>query len=177
MRTKIEAAFPNCVANNCIEIDNRAIIDIHDNQILNRSCIYQGAIGSLTFPYFTIKNPNLKNIHILAIDNCILFEADGQKCDFAAFDNRVFCFVEIKRALGKPRAKRTRKRAALIQLRATLRRFIARVNFTGYKLMACTCVGHNAKVPAAPASDLNLLVDFINQYNTELIDGNEITFN
>lgn len=177
MNNLIKTAFPNCTSNNCLEQTNSDIIVIYDDAVVKKCLIHQGDVSELEYPFFRILNPNKYFINFLAIDNCILFDCDGLKCDFATFYEKIFYFVELKRALGLNEIYRSEKKEkALLQLKATLTRFLAAINFTGHTLKACLCVGYDCPSPAAAASDLNNLVEFINDYNTDLIEGNEIAF-
>ncbi len=175
MKRLIETAFPHCITNSCIEQETSTIIQIHDDEVLGRSCIHRTP-AVLQYPKFIIKNPAGKLIYFLAIDNCILFSHDGEKCDFAVFDDKVFSFVEIKKGGGSHLNKTQKKNTALDQLRATLAIFLPLIDFRRYRVMACISVGYFTQSPVASAQDLNLLVEFINNYNVELIEGNEIEF-
>lgn len=174
MRNQIEALFPICNVNNCIEEVNSIQIIIHDNPSDNRSYIYKSK-SPLEYPKFTIDNPSCKNISFLAIDNCLLFSHDGEKCDFAAFDEKNLVFVEIKKG-GSIKYRSDKKKDAVSQLRNTLIKFNPIISSTPIRIYACVCVGYFDRSPAAAAADLNLLVEFINDYNTELIEGNQFQF-
>ena len=47
---------------------------------------------------FQIDNPTQKEIHMIAVDHCLLTNRDRaiQKCDCVIFDEQFFCFVELK---------------------------------------------------------------------------------
>lgn len=177
MRASFIKAFPHADQNNCLDSDDREEIEIYDDNTILRCCIYKGAPGGLTYPYFKIRNPKRKTIEFIAIDNCILNDSDGEKCDFATHDNKTFYFVEIKKGLGSDQSRSSKKDKAISQLKSTLNLILPKCDFSKFRVLACICVGYNAPSPAAAASDLNLLVEFINEFNVELIEGNEIIFN
>lgn len=177
MKDLIIDAFPHCIQNGCLQQSDREVIEILDDSITQKSIISPFPLGSLNFPFFKILNPQIKIVNVLSIDNCILFDIDGEKCDFATFCEKKIVFVEIKKGLGNVEQFRSQKKTkALIQLKETLRKFHNKINFNGYRVFACLCVGYDCPSPAAPASDLNNLVEFINDFNTELIEGNEVSF-
>lgn len=175
MRRLVETAFPKSIDNDCIEENTSDSIVIHDDDSINKSCIYKST-DPLKYPKFTINNPSKKRIHFLAIDNCVLFSTDGNKCDFAAFDNATFLFVEIKKGGGSVQNRSTKKGIAVSQLKKTIELFFDLIDFSKFRVFACISVGYFTKSPAAAASDLDLLVEFINEYNVELIEGNEFEF-
>ena len=177
MNKKINELFPHCATNNCLEQHNLPVIEIYDDATLKKCIIHKEVSVTLNYPFFKIVNPNNKVVNFLAIDNCVLFECDGDKCDFAAFHDSNFYFVELKRGLGSDLNRSKKKEKAINQLKATLRLFTNNIDFRGYSLFACICVGYESPSPAAPASDLNNLVEFINDFNTELIEGKEINLN
>lgn len=125
MKNKIQAAFANCSLYNCLSFDTSENIIVYDDDVASKSCVFVGAIQGLPRPFFTIHNPKKKEIGILAIDNCIMRDedGDGQRCDFGCFDEKMFFFVELKRALGGAFNKRTKKEQAIDQLKATLTNF------------------------------------------------------
>ena len=174
MRAKIIATFPHCVTNNCLESQNQSVFYIYDHHTLKR-CFVNNTSMPANYPFFTVNNTTNKEINFLAIDNCILFAADGKKCDFALFDDKEIHFVELKRGFGPYGSQK--KNDAVRQLRESLVYFKGQLDLTKYRILACICVGYSRPSPAASASDLNLMVDFINRYDTELYEGNVVNFN
>lgn len=177
MREELIKAFPHSCNNDCIKVYKESEFIVYDDTISGKCLVNVGDINQNQRPYFKIVNPNNKEITIVSIDNCILFSNDGKKCDFACFDESEFYFVELKLAFGGQSSRRSCKKHALLQLKETINAFTAIMNFTGYKKFACSCVGYNKTTPASPASDLNTRLDFLINYNTHLIQGDEITFN
>lgn len=45
---------------------------------------------------FEIKNNKERNISFLKIDDCIYTSKDDTRCDCAVFDDKIFCFIELK---------------------------------------------------------------------------------
>jgi hypothetical protein len=72
---------------------------------------------------FQIKNPNQKLLFFIKIDQCTFFAEDGKKCDFAAFTESEFIFVELKKSNAKGRSLLN---DAIEQLKATVEKFKAK---------------------------------------------------
>lgn len=172
----LNAAFPQCATNRCLDVENAVEFKIIDTDE-GRSTIYRGDSSTLSYPYFTVINPHSKAINFLAIDNCIYFNCDGKKCDFALYDESVFCLVEIKSALGSASTRRVKRKEAIQQLRANIVSFKGCLDFGGYKVEACICVGYKVSSPRSKASNQSLAKDFIDNYDVELFEGNEMIFN
>jgi len=171
----IAAVFPQCTTNACLETTTDSTFTVIDPAEDKKSIIYKGGIDTLSPPYFTIHNRTNKPIGFLAIDHCLFFDHDNEKCDFAVFDNSVFCFVEIKRGSGRKKGKIRKK--AIDQLRATIIAFDkCNVDFTGYKREAFVSVGYNESFPKVKSRSQDAGKEFEDDYNVELFQGSEITF-
>ncbi|MBX7204974.1 MAG: hypothetical protein K1X81_06085 [Bacteroidia bacterium] len=174
MRQKIHNAFANCLAHSCLQNTNESIFYIQDHPTHGRSFITI-PINLNDYPYFTVNNPDQKDINFLSIDQCIyLTPQDGPRCDCALFDNTVFHFIEIKR--GGPPKTSDRRRDAIDQLKVTIMNFIGQIDFSTHKIYAHICVGHFSQIPSIKTSDLVNSIFFWDNFKAELLDGNTITF-
>ncbi len=98
---QIKKAFLRCVENNCLIVTNSERIEIFDDEVAKRCFIRNNETQPI---HFTILNPSQKEIAFLAIDKCLFFDDEGwEKCDFVVFDDKTFCFVEIKQAKASRR--------------------------------------------------------------------------
>ncbi len=124
IKDQIETTFNPCLTNHCIEtytID----FDVLDDRIQDgnpRPC-YKVDFGQGEFSIES--NGNL--VHFLKVDDCILFDTDGKKCDFAVFTKKEFVFIELKEieigTKSGSKKKGNKKRSCYPQLESTLNEF------------------------------------------------------
>jgi len=95
----------------------------------------------------------------LAIDHCLFSDKDATRCDCAVFDEKTFCFVEIKETDTAAR-RSAHYQDAKSQLKATIRHFQNRMTFTTKRTEAYACVGRTNTRPASQTTDLNEQVEF-----------------
>jgi hypothetical protein len=173
MRALIEYYFPKTAINFCFESLNDAEFGIFDP--LNSKCIIQ-KFGNKR--HFTVKNPTQKTILFLAIDKCLLHDGEEkgfERCDFAIFDDKVFCFVEIKEPSFGQKAENLKK--ARSQLLSTIKYFKEKIPFESIRIEAYASVGsHSPSRPATLASDLNIEFEFRKLRAKLYQDGNEKVF-
>lgn len=166
MKELIEQAFPKSSENSCIEALQDIEFGVFDPA--TSKCIIQSSGGKV---HFTVKNPTQKTIHFLAIDKCIFFDSDEhKKCDFAVFDDKAFCFVELK----STKLKGTRN-----QLYATIKLFKEKISFESMKRIEAYASKGNytPSKPAAKATDTYALFVFREELGVQLYqDGNEKVF-
>ena len=160
MKQQIKQAFPRVIENNCLQTVRNSIFYIFDTP--ERKCeLHQNASGII---HFTVENPLGKEITFLAIDQCLFFDSDQSRCDFAVFDAKCFCFVEIKEMnIDARRSEHLRK--ARKQLLATITYFLERLKFTTRRIEAYTCVGNSSDnsrgpFPATRATGIEVTLDF-----------------
>lgn len=169
---QIKAAFVRCVENDCLEITNSEKIEIFDDEIKKR-CFIRSEDTQPT--HFTILNPSKKEIAFLAIDKCVFFDEDNwAKCDFVVFDDKTFCFIEIKQANRRQRSKRKKK--AIQQLKATVKLFTEKLDFEGYQLEAHICFGGRTIYPSRPARMQSVAFEFQKVFQAKLLEENEKKF-
>lgn len=172
MVSAINEAFPSCINNCCLDSSNLDFFYIHETTS-KKSAIYNGN-SNPDYPHFTVRNPNSKTVNLLAIDHCVLLQADGEKCDFAVFHDQVFCFVELK--LGYGNKCNHKRQKAHSQLESTIIHFKERINFNNFIVEAYPCVGYKQPSPRATSSNSSRAKEFVDKYNVLLCQGNERVF-
>lgn len=169
MKAVIEAAFPICSVNGCVEEPRSYPVYIRDPN--PGKCII---VANAATAHFTAKNPAGKDITFIAIDQCIWDHTSGhRKCDFAITDASIFYFVEIK---DTSNTTSKHKNKAVTQLEESIKRFQAAINFAG---MACKAIISFRWIPTKPAVSTSIQiakVRFWNNYSVDLLEGNEISF-
>lgn len=163
----IKKAFPQIESNICLQTLTDSEFCIYDTD--KKRCEIQTDPDGVK--HFTIENPTNRDIHFLAIDKCIFFDNDSiQRCDCAIFDNKTFCFIEIKEIDRK--AKRSEHyHEAKEQLKSTIQHFHERLTFPTKRIEAYACVGRTTARPARPAADLNNQLEF-EELGATLYHGN-----
>ena len=172
MKQFIEKAFPQIIQNTCLEIITDTQFSIYDSE--SGRCLIQKENDGII--HFTVKNPNKKDIGFLAIDKCIFMDNDNiERCDFAVFDNKTFCFIEIKETA---RRKSENSKKARSQLLTTIQEFIKKIDFSNMRLEAYVVVGldFSEVKPASKAQDLVTTLEFMEYKVTLFHDGNEKKF-
>jgi len=142
MEQQIKRKLPNCTTNKCLKSSVRSIFGISDTT----AGIVSIEKTNYANAHFLIKNVTRKKINVLAIDSCLLNSSDPSKCDFAVFDNKTFCFVEIKEASTK-KGRRKHKVKAVSQLYSSIKYFITRLNFKNYQIEAILCLAYPPRRP------------------------------
>jgi len=168
----IEKAYPQIVQNSCLEILTDLEFSIYDSEM--GRCFIQKEDDKIE--HFTIKNPNQKEIGFLAIDKCIFMDSDKiKRCDCVVFDNKTFCFIEIKETNQR---KSENSRKAKEQLLTTIKEFKDKIDFSDKRLEAYVVVGLDFKKisPASKSQDLLLTLKFERLGVTLFQDGNEKKF-
>ncbi len=127
---------------------------------------------------FAIVNPRRRRVYLLAVDNCFLERIagyEGRRCDGVLFDERFFCFVELKLEVSK---RATRKlREAREQLGDVIEFFREAfeergVGFLGLELEAYVVMRQNV-YPRHRASRDKVLVEFMERYGVRLFEASE----
>lgn len=164
----IKTIYPQTEANGCLKTLIHKEFFVLDTE-KNFCIIHTDATSK---KHFTVENPTERDIHFLAIDKCLFFDDVHlqRKCDFAVFDSKTFCFVEIKET--KKAGKRSEySRDAKDQLKATIRTFKQQMTFTTKRIEAYLCVGDLNPRPARLTNDLSEQFDFA-ELGAELYRGN-----
>lgn len=167
MLDAIKKAFPQTQTNACLQTLTDSEFCIYDTD--KKRCEIQTDPDGIV--HFTVQNPANRDVHFLAIDKCIFFDDDGiRRCDCAVFDNKTFCFVEIKKVDHAARRSES-YRQAKGQLKSTIQHFQERLIFSTKRIEAYACVGRTTARPARPAADLNDQLEF-EEIGAALYHGN-----
>ena len=172
MKDSIISSFSSCKQYDCIHTESSTTFKVADHE---DKCCYISKDSELTsLSYCTVINPTAKPIHFLAIDKCLLKESDDKKCDCAIFDEKVFCFVEVK---VTKRKKSVRKNEAFEQLKTTITHFKEKLNFDSHKIEAWICFGSHTGIPKSSSTKMAKAKELYDSCNAYLYEGNQIEFN
>ncbi len=170
---QINTTFNQNHPNNCLETlkTDFGIIDASD-PTASPSSIVQNKEEE---HFFWVENPNQKAITFLAVDHCLIDTKDFKKCDCVIFDDNCFCFIEFKAC--RPKQRNEHKKKAIQQLANTIQLFLDRLSLDNYIKEAYVVVGYiRNRIPRKSASSFNKRIQFLEQYNVELLEGNSKTF-
>lgn len=170
MKEQIEAVFAKCMTNQCIEEYREPQFWIHDPKG-NIKCVIH--LEKQEKFDFEVINKEEKLINFLAIDQCILDDTDGTKCDLALFDDTTFCFVEIKNARKN---KGNHRNKALKQLGQTITLFKEKLEMANYALEARVCFSSSKTFPRLTAQRMVKIKRFQDQFGARLTEGNQKVF-
>jgi hypothetical protein len=170
----LTAAFPQVVGSDFLQTLTGTSFYVYDQDVEPKRCFaHEDSTGTC---HFTVYNSTGRPVHFLAIDKCLIMDSDGiEHCDFALFDAKTFCFVELKivtSALQRGEANRKAK----AQLKATILHFREKLTFSTKRIEAYVCVGTTAPRPARRASDLDEIFEFEEELGVALYHGNEKRF-
>lgn len=131
----IKEAFPQTETNNCLQTLTDTKFHIYDHETKKRCYVQNDPNG---VKHFTVENADGRSIHFLAVDKCLLTDAElTQRCDCAVFDEQTFCFVEIKTTSSdNDRRKAKCRKKAFDQLKSTIVYFKEKINFDTTKIEA-----------------------------------------
>lgn len=163
----IKATFPQTETNGCLQTLTDKVVFVLDTE--QKRCIVHTDTNSKK--HFTVENPTERAVHFLAIDKC-LFSDDVRlkRCDFAVFDSKTFCFVEVKET-NRDIQRSEYNRDAKVQLKATIQNFQEQLAFTTKRIEAYICVGNQSPRPAKRTNDISERFDF-ESLGVELYRGN-----
>lgn len=157
MHDLIKRVFTLTEQNSCLQTITKAEFHIYDDTAGKKQCYIQD--DPIGVKHFTVENPAKRSIHFLAIDHCLLFDGDSAHCDCAVFDEKTFCFIEIKETT-RPNKRAEYTHDAKEQLKATILYFNQRLTFTTKRIEAYVCVSDTSPRPARPSNNLNEQVEF-----------------
>jgi len=166
---------------NCFSKDDRIHFYIAENDATSQSYIVPLSEEPLldTDKCWVIKNPDNHEINHVSIDACLLTEQHGytdRKCDFVAFSDDKFCFVELKSNAYSQNRVRANLNSAIEQLGQTINHFDDNgIDFSLYDLEAYI-VFKNHLYPTNSASIQQRKIQFYNDYEVELIESSEVEF-
>ena len=132
----------------------------------------QPAYIKYDFGQFEVINNTQKNINFLQIDDCLEFENNNSRCDCVIFDDKVFCFIELKTISSiKNTIKTKRRKKSENQLRYTIEEFdkngiIQHRNKEAFVSISCFQDNKLSKVPNINSQDT--ILEFEEDYKTTL---------
>ncbi len=180
MRTQLETALGNCKfphlctcnTRSSFEETNEAVFYVYDEEGGESEKPVRIVAADFTYQ-LTVKNELQKQIHFVKTDKCLI-EKDISKCDCLLFDDKQFFFVEIKNSsTGSRKANRVK---AVGQLKSTIDLFIENnIELKEYKTTALICF-KSIYPKIIQASQNSSRAFFMEQYNINLAEGNEIVF-
>ncbi len=175
MKQSIEAAFPIIKKNKCLEMVDAIEFWIFDSN-LEKRCFIQISPNEEE-KQFKVLNPSGNSISFLAIDKCVFLDDDSiKRCDFAIYDDMSFYFVEIK--IVKAKNRKSERFDMYLQLASTIENFINKdVDFGNRKILAILSFPKGSLTyPLFQSRSMEKTIEFLDNYNAILLEGNEITF-
>ncbi|WP_455756122.1 hypothetical protein [Sulfurimonas sp.] len=152
--------------NNCLETINDKHFFIQDGNNQEAAFIIDKN------GQFEVINSTHEEIKFLAVDDCIDFGVDTQKCDCIVFNDKDFCFIELKTLQSdKATTKTKRRKKAEEQLRSTINHFsdediIKTKQLEAY--VSLTCLKDNMLTKIPNISNQETIYEFEIDLNTSL---------
>ncbi len=182
MKQSIEIAFPQVINGTCLEDTQAVEFWVYDESDSKRC--YTKAEPMPNEKHFQVLNVSAKTISFLAIDKCMFEDTIKwqKRCDFAIFDDFVFCFVEIK--VVKAKNRKAERAEIYKQLRMTIQIFIENgVSFGSRKVEAIVCfpifdpIFEESKIyPVFSSRSSAITAEFLQDFDTTLLEGNSKSF-
>ncbi|MCP4701971.1 MAG: hypothetical protein GY862_34695 [Gammaproteobacteria bacterium] len=173
MDALLKAHFPLIANNNCLEANDSSVFHVYDDPTAGR-CRIDTAMEIPEEQSFVVDNPDNKQIRLLAVDHCLLFDGEGKKCDCILYDDTYFCFIELKDVISDDHQKRRRARKdAKPQLLATielLQDSLPASALADITQEAYLCVGRRPARPAIKSESQAAMRDFAAK-GVSLYDG------
>ncbi len=165
MKAKIDTAFGVNTCHQDINCFKFGIIDDSDSDPCRIT--YDG------IQHFLVKNSQEDCVNFLATDKCLYKGSPDERCDFIIFNNKCFCFGEIKRTDNRGKSKFISK--SIAQLETTIQDFLKNIDFKDYILEAYIAFLDKKPVPSS-TNFQNAKLLFWEEYQVSLFDENEKHF-
>jgi len=180
MIDEIKNIFGEQRTNNCLSVENRVEFLIAEDEATNRSYIVPNSQKNISLDEcLIVKNPLQKEVSHLSIDACFLTQQhgySGEKCDFIAFADEKFCFVELKSNATSKKKTRENLKKARNQLGATIDYFDDNnLDFSEYTLEAYIVL-KSKLYPTDQASIKERRKKFFDKYEVDLFEESEVEF-
>jgi len=172
MKEVIEAAFPQVLLGNCLEVLTESEFHIFDNEVEPKRCYIKRSNHDPK--HFTVNNSLNQEINFLAIDKCVLTDKDKTHCDCAVFTNKQFAFIEISDSKKLHRNQKRRK--AKDQLSQTINHFRDKGIVFSEKLNAIICFVSKPVFPARSSSQSAASLEYFENYGAILLEGSQLDF-
>ncbi|KIM04694.1 MAG: hypothetical protein KU29_10240 [Sulfurovum sp. FS06-10] len=163
MINSLKKIFPHIEEKECLQYISKQSFEIFDHEA-DKKCYILEENGQ-----FKVINTHQKEIGFIAVDECLFSSSDGSRADCIVFDNKLFCFIELKHCKNKniPSNRRTAKK----QLMATIEFFREKIDIP-QKLEAyicVTCSSNEEKITMTPrANNEEAQLEFEEFLNTQL---------
>ena len=159
--------------------DNRVKLLIAENDNTSQSYIVPATGISIDEDKcLVVLNPNSSDIYHISIDACFLTPQNGyngRKCDFVIFNDRVFCFVELKSNAESKKNVPKNLKDARAQLGATITFFDDnKIDFSRHDLKAYIIM-KNKLYPQDQASIKQRRKKFFDDYEVDLFEESVVT--
>lgn len=174
----LQALFPDRLARNCLDSNDAAHLVVYEGTD-GRAC-FEALEQTNSVVGFLLKNPDRKQIYLLAVDHCFFEDHEEPRCDCVLFDNQHFCFVELKLNVVKRRRVTQTLKEARKQLGATIRFFKTAIqpkseDFFDFTLEAYV-VMQTAVYPRKRASRDVVFIKFLEEFGVVLYEQNSKSF-
>ncbi len=178
MISLLKKVFPARPIDKCLDFDIQERFYICEDSVTNVSYILRNG-DEQTNEGFLVINPEQKEIYLLSIDNCFFTSHDEyteQRCDCVVFDNRCFCFLELKLNAYEPKQAVKHSRKARKQLGAMIVFFQkafdeASKSLSDFELEAFIAMRQNIYPKKRSSRDI-IFVKFLEKYRVPLYEKN-----
>lgn len=169
MLTQILNTFPEVAERGCLVFNQEVEMGVIDDEPCRFANLEEEA-------HLIVKNSNTQTINLLKIDYCLFGSQERRRSDCALFNETAFYFVEIKK-VRKAKQRSEAKDEAIIQLRNSITHFRDQgVDFQNHDLKAVICCTFKQVYPMRTSSKADAVVEFQNELNALLVEGNSIDF-
>ncbi|WBM73459.1 hypothetical protein [Saprospira grandis] len=180
MINEIRRIFGQSRTNSCLSVESRNKFLIAENGATNQSYIVPSSHTTINSDEcLVVENPCGKDVNHISIDACFLtrrYGYSGQKCDFIAFTDEKFCFVELKSNATSVASRSKNLKKARNQLGATIDYFDNNsLNFLNHTLEAYIVL-KNRLYPTHQASIQTRRKKFFDEYEVDLFEKSEVEF-
>ncbi len=177
MLRQIKTIFKGRNVKPCLQPTELDFFYINDSEIRGK-CILLETVEDET-NLFKVINPSQKTIVLFAVDGCFIGKGKPPKhCDCIFFDDRAFCFAEMKfnSTTTSDLRMQDNRTEAISQLQSTINIFRTAFdnNFLGFELEAYVCTPDY--YPKEDSSIKSQRIDFLENFGVKLFEKNERTF-
>ncbi|MFN0037254.1 MAG: hypothetical protein ACKVUS_19520 [Saprospiraceae bacterium] len=180
----LDAAFRGRVVapSSCVSTNSTHYFLVQDSET-TQTCVFVSpehiTEEEIAQGYFSIQNPNLRVVHLWAVDGCFMSSGVGSRCDCALFTESEFCFVEFKLNARDPNRILEHRQKASGQLRATITLLFDSLNQRRLSLNIVKFEAYVCSPPNWPSKDTSLdneRIEFLETYGVMLFEESEKHF-
>jgi hypothetical protein len=169
----------------CISENSSAYFLVEDDLAAN-ICLFANletiSVEAIQQKYFSVKNPNQKNVQLWAIDGCFFPKSAARsRCDCALFTETEFCFVEFKlnATSSHPISIEDNRLKAVGQLKSTIEFVFGALKQANLWPLRVTFVAFVCTPPHFPSKDTSFSderIEFLEELGVRLSESSEKTF-